>query len=245
MRIRFVLVLVLVVMLGGMSPLKAHDTVDLLVREIRIVESQDGGTQLLLRSPLTLAYASELAARETTGVLEAPFLITEWVDGTPFYRVDSSAVREDRQAFGEFLLRDYRFSSFGRPVLPQQIEFCVIDTHAPGKLSTGLDGTLSLLEHCSELTESPYVIDALVVASVYLPWVRQTDSLQITIQSAKFLLPQGMHFRTKIVDHRTSGTPQLRLFDRLWPPPVTFSGGGPEECHPLMVPGTRTGFCVM
>lgn len=243
MYIRLILVLVFVVMLG-VSPVRAHGEIDMLVREIHVVEAQDGGTQLILRFPLTLAYANELAAREITGVLEAPFLMAESLGGTTFYRVDSSALRADSQAFGEFLLRDYRLSSYGSQVLLERIEFCVLDTHAPIVLSPGLAGSLSLLDLCGELTESPYVSDALVIVSVNLPEVRPIDSLQITVQSAQFSLPDGLFFETKITDHR-AGEPQLKKFDGFWPPPVTFSGDGPRRCRPFVAPGAGPGVCVM
>ena len=207
---------------------QAHFMVDTQNREIHILKADEGDTKVIVRFPLTLAYANELANRAPDADFTAPFMQTELVAGRPFYRLDSETILDNYGRFADFVLRDFRFSVKGVPVMPDMAEYVLIDTHAVensgGAIGSGLIASSGLLSLCvSDYPDRPYISDTLVVVSFYLPEVWPTDPLKIELLSAPFPVPEGMFFETRIADYR-NGSAELLTFKGTRFDAVTLEG---------------------
>lgn len=210
------------------TPAYAHFAIETQNREIYILKADDGDTKVILRFPLTVAYANELARRAPGADFTAPFMIPELVAGRMFYRLDSDTILDNYGRFVNFLLRDFRFSVNGVFVVPDMVEYTLIDTHAVekngGSIGSGLAATMGLLSlYLSDYPDQPYISDTLVVVSFYLPKVLPTDPLKVELLSAPFPTPEGVFFETRILDQR-SGSVTLLTFKGSGFAPVTLQG---------------------
>lgn len=204
-------------------PAQAHFIIDAQVKAIH-VEANDDGASVLMRFPLTLAYARELNISQSTNKpLDAAFVNVEWVGNTPYYKLNIAAIKEDKQAFAKFLLRDYSFAVDGVIQNPMSLDFAITNSHAEKTAKSGLAASKAILLDNPALPDSLYISDALVVLSVKLPDVTASDPLSVATNSPHFTLPEGILFETRIFDHR-NGTTKLTTFDSLWAPPVVLTG---------------------
>lgn len=221
------IVLILVLLFSAQAA-QAHFILDAQNREIDIVKADDGSTNVILRFPLTLAYANELAQRAPGAEFSAPFMQPELVQGVTYYRLDTAAILENPDKFTDFLLRDFRFSLFGATLTLDAPQHVVIDTHATEEagrtIDPGLAASTALLADTTDIAERPYIGDALVVISFSLPGVSDADPLEIKLLSAPFPVPDGMFFETRITDHR-DGSANLLAFQGTGFAPVTLAGG--------------------
>lgn len=209
-------------------PVFAHFVVDTQNREIHITPSEEGNISVLVRFPLTLAYANELAKRSLGAPFSAPFMTTQMVRGGTYYQLDTQKISAEPEEFVGFLLRDFEFSFQGVAVTPTSAEFIFIDTHENERenanIKPGLEVTKMLMQNTAKNTaDSPYISDTLIVISFELPDIDLTDSLKITLNSAVFPIPEGKYFETRISDHR-SNPPQLFISKGASFDPVTLSG---------------------
>lgn len=223
---KHILWILMILFWGQAAP--AHFIVDTQNREIHIVESEEAGTMAILRFPLTLAYANELAQRAPGAEFSAPYMKTEMVRGGTYYRLDIGKTTKNPRGFADFLLRDFRFSLHDIPIDPDKAEFVVIDTHATeedaASLKSGLVTSQALLERrAAGIPDSPYISDTLIVLSFRLPDVGPTEPLKIELHSAAFPVPEGKYFETRIADHRDGNT-KLLTFKGASFAPVTLAG---------------------
>lgn len=207
---------------------QAHFIVETQNREIHLLESERGYTRVILRFPMTLAYANELAARTPGADFTGPFMENVLVAGRNYYRIDNAAVFKNKGGFEQFLLRDFKFSSNGAELVPESVLFAIVDTHIEAKnsgpIQSGLTANLAMLERSApEFPDHPYISDALVIMSFYFPTVSLTDPVTIKYNAAPFVVPQGKFFETRITDHR-DGTPELLRFQGTGFEAATLSG---------------------
>lgn len=212
------------------SAAQAHFIIGTENREIHVMESEDGDTRVIMRFPLTLAYATELAQRAPGAAFTGPFMKTEMVGGATYYQLDRDAVYSDYEGFARFLLRDFRFSVNGAVVTPEYLSFAIVDTHAQRgsenapPIEPGVVPSETLLSICvTSFPEQAYISDALVVVSFYLSEIWPTDSLKIELLSSPFPVPEGMYFETRITDHR-DGSANLLAFQGTGFEPVVLAG---------------------
>lgn len=222
---------------------QAHFIVETQNREIHVLPAAQGDTRVILRFPLTLAYANELARRAPGAAFSAPFMRTEMVQGAMYYRLDSAAALGDHDGFADFLMRDFGFSVQGNPVHPIKTEFVVIDTHANAESSRQIESGLRasaalLLPGVGSFPERPYISDALVVMSVILPEVGPADPLKIVLSSAPFAVPEGKYFETHITDHRQA-TARLLTFAGASFKPVTLAGSPVDSFKHFVTQGVH------
>lgn len=186
------------------------------VREIHVLESDEGDTKLILRFPLLLSYANELSEHDGSSDLVAPFVLnSKTSEGGVVWRLNSTALLDDYDAFANFLLRDYRFSVNGKPVAVDTPEFVVIDNHDPENVDVniclGLMSSSAMLSLCtSDYPDRPQISETLVVISLYLGDVLPTDALKIELLAKPFQTPLAGGFETQITDYR-SGAEQTHL----------------------------------
>lgn len=182
------------------------------VREIHVLKSDEGDTKLILRFPLVLAYANELSGHDGTSDLVAPFVLNSKVpEGPQAWRLDSTALLDDYDAFADFLLRDYRFSVNGKVVAVDTPEFVVIDNHDPENVDVniclGLMSTLAMLSLCtSDYPDRPKISETLIVMSLYLGDVMPTDALKIELLAKPFKTGGEAGFETQITDYRSAAS---------------------------------------
>lgn len=194
-------------------------------REIHVLDDQEGGIRIIMQLPLTLAYANELARRVPGATFTAPFMKTEMVRGNTYYRLDGDAVLDHYELFGDFLLRDFRFSTNGTPLTIDWPEYVVIDSPAGTEpVMPGLIASQSMLSLCtSEFPDQPYISDTLIVFSFYLTEAAPTDPLRIELLSRPLPAPEDKYFETRIVDYR-DGSERLLTFQGASFAPVTLTG---------------------
>ena len=152
-------ILLILVLLFTAQTAQAHFIVETQNREIHVLTDKNM-TRVILRFPLTLAYANELAQRAPDAHFTAPFMKTELVRGRPYYQLDNAAISKDYGGFVRFLLRDFRFSLNGVEMQPEKLNFTVIDTHAgcenSGDIAAGLIASMNLLSLCvADIPDQP------------------------------------------------------------------------------------------
>ena len=226
MVLRYIL-LILATLLWAHSA-NAHFTVETQSREIHVLQTENNGNKIILRFPLTLAYANELARRRPGANFTAPFMKTELVAGVNYYKIDSDAVAKNPAGFINFLLRDYNFSLHGQKLMPEKITFALVDTHIQpshdDSLESGLSNSRKLLaKHAENRVADFYISDALVIVSLQLPNLGQQTPLKIELTSDAFPVPESMFFETHISDHR-KGLVKLLSFRGVLFPPVHLAG---------------------
>ena len=226
------ILLIMTILFAGQSA-QAHFTVETQNREIHLLEAQFGYTRVILRFPMTLAYANELAARAPGAEFTGPFMETVSVGGGRFYRIDNEAVFSNYGGFVRFLLRDFEFSSDGIELTPQYLSFAIVDTHneeaSSGPIQSGLFASLTLFDRCvPDFPDHPYISDSMVIMSFHFPTVSLTDPLTIQHNSPPFVAPEGMFFETRVTDHR-GGTPKLLTFRGTSFDTVTLAGSATKS----------------
>lgn len=195
-------------------------------REIHLLKSDQGDTRVIMRFPLMLAYANELAQQQAGSPLVAPFVLKSQQEA----RLDSAEVMDHYGEFSDFLLRDFTFTVAGRVIAPDIVEYVMVDTgdlaNVNVNLGQGVVSSLSMLTLCSLADlKQPEISETLVVISFYLTDVMPTDAIRIELTSAEFELPKGAAFRTKITDFRY-GSPKVRAYEGPLFAPVVLGAGG-------------------
>ncbi|MFV0244421.1 MAG: hypothetical protein ACK5IB_05300 [Qingshengfaniella sp.] len=226
-------------------PAQAHfDEADARSREIRVIEGPDGGTQLLIRHPLTFAYTDELAARRAPGGrIEAPFLIEDILRGQIYYRVDPAAMAADPEGLRALLLRDKAFHTVDADRLMPEVRGVRLVRVGPGvPPPAGLETLQTILEAPQDQAalEGAYVSELTVVMALALPDLPPGAAFRMTISGPDFFMPPEVHFSTLLVDHRG---PDLRMseYGDFWPPEMVLEAhrsvpsGAPFWVVPLVV----------
>lgn len=204
-------------------PAASHFLTDSQSREFHIVPTDGGTAEVLMRFPLTFAYAAELAGR--TGPddpMAAPFLLHEYVAGRSFYRFDRNAATADPAAFGDFLLRDFQFSVDGR------IVESVLRSVATVLVPTGSRPPTGRLELEANLRDredlaTGYVSELAVVAAVTVPGSGTGHKVGLKVTAPRFVLPQNLHVANQYTDHRSRPAESVTK-NGFWPDAVTLSG---------------------
>ncbi|PIE16406.1 MAG: hypothetical protein CSA68_03015 [Rhodobacterales bacterium] len=177
------------------------------VREIHVLISDEGDTRLIMRFPLRLAYANELAKTPANTPLNAPFIVNHDKDGQITHHLNSTALLDDYGAFGDFLLRDYRFSVNGRIITPDTPEYVVVEAedldNADINVGLGLTASASMLSLCAaQYPDDPNIDDTLIVISLFLGGVMPDDPVKIELLSTALPGAQQAGFETRIMDYR-------------------------------------------
>ena len=198
-------------------------------REIHILKSEEGDTKIILRFPLILAYANELARHQAGTDLSAPFIVNTKTAGQQVFRLDSNAILDDYAAFSDFLLRDFKFSVNGQPITPEMPEYVVIDSHDLGdvgvNIGLGLTSSSSMLTLCvSDYPVLPDIAETLIVISFYLDNVMPDDPIRIALEAVPFSQPDGALFETRIIDYR-NGRADSQIFQGVVFEPVLLASG--------------------
>ncbi len=203
----------------------AHFLTDAASREIHVLEETDfGEPMVMMRFPLTLAFASALADRTSPAEpVEAPFLAVKMVDGVPLYYFDQPAYENDFDGFLAYLLKDYRFIAGGREIEPELGILSMVSVRDAIAPPPGLESLLMLLELCTGSHDADRVANLDVMLLLYLPDVPLDATLTIEVTTPPVATPPAMTFDTHVTDHRVS-PPVLVTHEGLVPPPVVLDG---------------------
>ena len=203
-----------------------------LTREIHVIKSEEGDTRVILRTPLMLVFANELAARKADNRIDAPFIKNDVEDGSNILRLDSAAILDDYDSFAQLLMRDYRFSVGGKTIEPDMLEYVVIDSHDLGDVNVniglGFTSSSSMLSLCtSDYPDQPKISETIIVISFYLNDVMPDDAIKIELNAASFVPLKGAEFETRITDFRAdradvivqkgTGFDPVTLYGAAWP----------------------------
>lgn len=210
------------------SSLSAHFIIDTQSREIHVLKHKTDTTKVVLRFPLTLAYANELSKRATNEVFTAPFMEHEVVAGRTFYRLDTQEVQNNPEKFKDFLLQDYRFSVGGVSIEPKKPEFVLLDSSKIGdefqaREPIFVNDFKAFILPKLELPYRPYISDTQVLIAFELPNIELDDEIKLELLSPSFALPEGKYFTTNVIDYR-DGSASVLSFRGTTMPEVLLSG---------------------
>lgn len=219
-RIFHALLFVFVMISGGAQ---AHFLTDSQSREFHVVTDENGMFDVLVRYPLTFAYASELASRlSPDDTMAAPFLNSELIAGRTFYRLDVSAARSDHTKLTAFLTRDIQFSVDGVVVEHDLRDIVIVNVPQGAKPPSGRSELEAILDAQNTL-DTGYVSELVVVLAARVPGLGAGNRLSIEITAAEFQLPPSLHVSNRFTDHR-SDPPQVLTQHGFWPPAASLSG---------------------
>jgi hypothetical protein len=198
-------------------------------REIHILKAEEGDTKIILRFPLILAYANELANHQAGTELTAPFIINAQTDGQQVFQLDSQALLDDYGALSKFLLRDYRFTVNDTVVVPDMPEYVVVDGHDLADLDVniglGLTSSSSMLTLCvADYPDNPDIAETLIVISFYLTGVMPDDTIKMELLAEPFTPPEGAEYQTIITDYRAGVVDRMTVKGVVFGPVIL--GGG-------------------
>jgi len=178
-----------------------------VTREIHVIKSEEGDTRVILRTPLMLIFANELAGAGPNSRIDAPFIKNKVEGAKNTLHLDSTAILDDYGKFAQLIFRDYRFSVDGQTVEPDMPEYVVIDSHDINDVNVniglGFTSSSSMLSLCvSDYPDQPKISETIIIVSFYLNDVMPDDAIKIELNSANFTPPKGMEFETQITDFR-------------------------------------------
>lgn len=204
-------------------PAQAHFLTGAESRELHVLDGPDGtGTEIILRFPLTFAFAVALADRANASApVEAPFLVTEFVSGVPFYRVDEVAMAADPAGFAGWILKDYRFSTEARVFSPEVEELALVMRSDVAKRSRGLTVAREMLAMGAAHPGSAHIADMEVVVRVLLRGAGASDALTIEVTTPPIPVPDTILFDTHVTDYRVQ-PPMLVSHEGFLPSPTTL-----------------------
>ncbi|MEM8951966.1 MAG: hypothetical protein AAGC99_21855, partial [Pseudomonadota bacterium] len=204
-------------------PASSHFLTDSHSREFHVVPTDEGTVEVLMRFPLTFAYAVELAERAgPDDPMTAPFLLHEYVGRRSFYRLDKNTASTNPADFGKFLLRDVQLSVDGRVVEPVLLSVATVQVPAGSRPPTGRSELEAILRDKGDL-ETGYVIELAVVVTATLPGLGSGQKVGVKITAPGFVLPPNLHVANRYIDHRSQPSESVTE-DGFWPPAVTLSG---------------------
>ncbi|MEM9441579.1 MAG: hypothetical protein AAGA73_14120, partial [Pseudomonadota bacterium] len=184
-------------------PSASHFLTDSQSREFHLVTTDDGTVEVLMRFPLTFAYAAELSGRAgPEDPMTAPFLRHEYVTGRSFYRFDKEAASANFAEFANVLLRDFEFSTDGRLVEPVLRSVATVQVPAGARPPTGRSELEASLRYQENL-ETGYVSELAVVAAAAIPGLGAGHKVGLKVTAPRFALPQGLHVANRYTDHRS------------------------------------------
>ncbi|MCT4610631.1 MAG: hypothetical protein N4A70_15670 [Pelagimonas sp.] len=205
------------------APAQAHPLTGAKSREIHVqVDPDDGEIMVLLRFPLSFAFASALAG-QTDEEIQSAFLTTEGVSGSVVYRLNQSAYEDDYEGFTQVLLKDYRFEARGQVIEPIIGAVSLIsgkDVVMPG---AGLISSQALLDMCAEVPGKDYIGDVEVAMQLYLTDIFPADTLKIAVTTPPVPLPSTLAFNTHVIDHRST-PPVVITHAGFLPPAIKLTG---------------------
>ena len=220
MRHLFLRLFVLLTLLAPAA--QAHFVTGSESREIHVAPAEAGGTEVLLRFPLTFAFAHALATRPgPDGVVSAPFLRVNPGAGVPIYGVDMGAVAEDRAGFLAYLLKAYRFELGALQLDPVPGGMALLNNTDTG--ARDLKALRRGLQRGHVLNGDEHISEIDVLLRLHLPDVSARDALRVTITTPRVPLPPTMLFDTHVTDHRLF-PPALFSLDGFVPAPITLEG---------------------
>lgn len=221
---RFWLVLTAALMVAPLAAL-AHFVEGQTTREIHVTTEPDWGeAEILLRFPMTYAFAHALMDPNGDPSQTSRYLANTPRNGAAYYHVDQAQFEESYDDFAAYLLKDYRFTVSGQEVTPELGALAMINHGgSPDRLPEGLMFARELLDICTAFPGHAHISELEVVVQVYLPESTSADTIGINVITPKIPLPTGMLFDTHITDHR-HGTPILHRSQGFYPAPITLDG---------------------
>ncbi len=207
-------------------PARAYSFEESLTREIHVLTEPDWGeAEIILRFPLPMAFAEALLAQQPGQPIEAPFLISEMVEGVPFHHIDQGAYEDNYSGFVDFLLKDYVFTVNGVAVEPELGVLSLVVTRDSVGPFPGLAESIALLSICTAFPGAEHITDLEIAFQLYLPESMPSDRIGIEVTAPKVPAPAGVHFDTVVTDHRGS-SPVVLTHAGFVPPPINLPGGG-------------------